>query len=83
MKIRHLLPAALGLPLSGCGFIGHTLGTVTNTASSLIRTVTSPISGVLHAADQGSEKEWQQKADAQIEQKNAHDRRPTQAKRPG
>lgn len=82
MKLRHLLPAALGLPLSGCGFVGKTLGTVTNAAGGLIRTVTAPIGGLMNVADEGSEKEWQQKADVGIDQKNAHDRRPNQAKRP-
>lgn len=82
MKLRHLLPAAFALPLTGCGFIGQTLGTVTNTAGSLIRTVTSPISGILNVADEGSEKAWRDKAAAQSQQDHAHDRRPVKTKRP-
>ena len=82
MKLRHLLPAALGLPLSGCGFVGKTLGTVANTAGGLISTVTAPVAGLMNVADEGSEKEWQQKADAESKQKHAHDRRQNQAKRP-
>ena len=81
MKFRHLLPALFTLPFSGCGFVGHTLGTVTNTASSLIRAVTAPVSGLLNVADEGSEQAWQQKADARTQQKQPHDRRQIQAKR--
>ena len=82
MKLRLFLPAALALPLSGCGFLGHTLNTVTGTATNLVRTVVSPVSGVLHGADEGSEKAWQQKADARTPNDQKHDRRGTQAKRP-
>ena len=82
MKLRHLLPAFLALLLSGCGFAGKTLGTVTGAATSLIGTVTAPLNGIVNAADGGSEKAWQEKADAQTRQKDAHDRRPTQTKRP-
>ena len=83
MKLRHLLPAFLALPLCGCGFVGHTLGTVTSAAGGLIQTVTSPISGLLHAADEGSERAWREKADAMKREKAAaqHDRRSTQKQR--
>ncbi len=81
MKLHHLFPAFFALPLAGCGFAGKTLGTVTGAATSLIGTVTAPLNGIVNAADGGSEKAWQEKADAQTRQKDTHDRRPVETKR--
>jgi len=83
MKIRVLLLAVLSLLPSGCGFVGHTLGTVTSAVGGIVKTVTSPISGVLNAAEPGAEKAWREKAAAEKRKKipTSDDRRSTSSQR--
>jgi hypothetical protein len=81
MKFRALLLAALAVLPTGCGFVGHTLGTVANAAGGLINTVTAP----LHLADApnaATEKAWREKTAALNRETAAkNDRSRTQAKR--
>ena len=75
MKFRALVPVVLSLLPCGCGFVGKTLNTVTNTAGAVVNTVTAPVRGVLNVADEGSEKAWSEKAAA------GYDRSRTQKQR--
>ncbi len=54
----RLLPLALALCLSSCGTAAHWLGT----ATSLVSTAISPVTNILHNAEGGTEKQWEQSA---------------------
>ena len=69
MNVRLLFLSILCLLPSGCGFLSHTLNTVTAPISGLLNTVTAPVSGLVHAAEGGTEKQWADKAAATQTQK--------------
>ena len=72
MKARLFILGLVSLLPCGCGFLSHTLNTVTRPVSGLLNTVTAPVSGIVHAADEGSEKAWADKAAAGKQKAPAH-----------
>jgi len=54
----RVLPFALALCLSSCGTAAHWLGQ----ATSLVSTAISPVTNILHNAEGGTEKQWEQSA---------------------
>ncbi|HEX2749640.1 MAG TPA: hypothetical protein VHM91_16640 [Verrucomicrobiales bacterium] len=81
MKLRILLLAAFAVLPTGCGFVGHTVGTVANAAGGLLNTVTAPLH-LADAPDAATEKAWSERTAALNREDAAkNDRRRTQAKR--
>lgn len=81
MKFRVLLPAAVALLFTGCGFVGKTLGTATNLVGSVINTVTAPLN-LADQPDAKTEKAWRERTAALNREDAAkNDRRRTPEKR--